>query len=165
MANYFTPTVIQPPIPAADMTPLERFLLDHIFSAEPQGDTVYFYAEEGPALVPCLDRKELEAALAASRAAGGTAVTHVTEQLAEEPDTSDHIDLDLSGISWEFIFQDIVRRSRILRYVSAISSFDCSKMRPDGFGGMAVLITAEQIVGETTNDLLAAFLAAAGIEA
>lgn len=37
-------------------------------------------------------------------------------------------------------------------------------MRPDGFRGMAVLITAEQIVGKTTNDLLTEFLAAAGLE-
>jgi len=57
------------------------------------------------------------------------------------------------------------RRSSALRYVSAISSFDCSKMRPDAFGGMAVLITADRILGKSTNDLLAEFLAEAGLEA
>ena len=43
MANYHTPTVIQPTIPDVDMTPLERLLLSHIFSAEPDGDGLYFY--------------------------------------------------------------------------------------------------------------------------
>jgi hypothetical protein len=30
MANYFTPTVIQPAIAIADITPLERLLLSHV---------------------------------------------------------------------------------------------------------------------------------------
>lgn len=37
------------------------------------------------------------------------------------------------------------------------SSFDCSRMRPDAFGGMAVLVTADRILGKTTNDLLPSF--------
>ena len=164
MADYYTHTVIQPPIPAADMTPLERLLLGEIFTAEPQDDGVYFYAEERPADLLYIARAELDAALAASRAGGGTAVTCVTEQLLKCSDTSDNIDLDVSGTSWEFIFQDIVRRSPTLRYVSAISCFDCSKMRSDAFGGIAVLITADRILGETTNDLLTDFLAEAGLE-
>jgi hypothetical protein len=53
---------------------------------------------------------------------------------------------------WESIFQDIVRRSARLRYVTAISAFTCSKMRPDGFGGMAVLITPSAVVGKSTSD-------------
>jgi len=32
-------------------------------------------------------------------------------------------------------------------------------MRPDGFGGMAVLITADAILGKSTNDILEDFLA------
>ncbi len=61
--------------------------------------------------------------------------------------------------------QDIVRRSTTLRYVTAVSSFSCSKMRPDGFGGMAVLITADRIVGKSTSDILEDFLAEAGLDA
>jgi hypothetical protein len=37
-------------------------------------------------------------------------------------------------------------------------------MRPDGFGGMAVLITRDAIVGKSTNDLIEDFLAEAGLE-
>jgi hypothetical protein len=36
-------------------------------------------------------------------------------------------------------------------------------MRPDGFGGMAVLITADAIVGKSTSDLLEDFLVEAGL--
>lgn len=46
-----------------------------------------------------------------------------------------------------------------MRYVTALSSFTCSKMRPDGFGGMAVLITADSVMGKSTHDILEDFLA------
>ena len=37
-------------------------------------------------------------------------------------------------------------------------------MRPDGFGGMAVLITREAIVGKTTGDFLEDMIAEAGLD-
>lgn len=67
MADCFTPTVIQPAIPIADITPLERLLLSHVFNAKCQGERIYFYADEGPADRVWLDRTRLEAALAQSR--------------------------------------------------------------------------------------------------
>ena len=66
MADYFSPTIIQQTIPVADMTPLERLLLSHIFSAEPDGDGLYFCADERPADMIWLDRTQLETALAQS---------------------------------------------------------------------------------------------------
>ncbi len=56
--------------------------------------------------------------------------------------------------SWEPIFQDIVRRSSTLTQITAMTAFTCSKMRPDGFGGMAILITVDVILGKTTDDIL-----------
>jgi len=164
MADYYSPTVIQPTIPEADMTPLERLLLTQIFSAEPDGGGLYFYAEEAPVDFIVLSRAEIDAALAASNGTAGTAATCVAECLSRLPPEQTEIDLDLSGTSWEFIFQDIVRRSPTLRYVTAVVSFSCSKMRPDGFGGMAVLITADRILGKSTHDLIAEFLAATGLD-
>lgn len=164
MADYFTQTVIQPTIPIADITPLERLLLSKIFTAEPHGDGLYFYAEESPADIITLNRAELAAALAASEAFTSSLNAYVAERLALLPIDEDVIDLDLSGTSWEFIFQDIVRRSNTLRYVTAVSSFTCSKMRPDGFGGMAVLITAEDVMGKSTHDILEDFLAEAALD-
>lgn len=157
MADYFTPTVIQPAISAADMTPLERLLLSHVFNAEPDGDRFYFYADEGPADMIWLDRAQLEAVIAKS-AADSTAASLVNEQLARVPAGNVEIELDFSDRSWEAIFQDIIRRSPTLRYVTAVSAFTCSKMRPDGFGGMAVLITAETVMGKSTSDIVEDFL-------
>jgi hypothetical protein len=158
MADYFTPTVIQPAIPAADITPLERLLLSHIFHAQPDGDAFYFCADEGPADVIWLDRAPIEAALAESKSIESTAVIVVTEQLARLPAGNAEIELDLSNSCWQSVFQDIVRRSDTLRYVTAISAFTCSKMRPDGFGGMAVLITASEVMGKSTGDIIEDFL-------
>jgi hypothetical protein len=36
-------------------------------------------------------------------------------------------------------------------------------MRPDGFGGAVVLITADVIRGKSTNDLIEAFLSEVGL--
>ena len=159
MADYFTPTVIQPAIPAADITPLERLLLSHIFHARPDGDAFYFCADEGPAHMIWLDRAPIETALAQSNnGAVNTAVTVVTEQLARVPADNVEIELDFSDRSWESIFQDIVRRSPTLRYVTAVTSFTCSKMRPDGWGGMAILITPSVVMGKSTGDIIEDFL-------
>lgn len=167
MADYYTPTVIQQRIPAADMTPLERLLLAGIFTAEPDGDGLYFYAEKGPSDLIALDRGALEEALAASREAGDSrAARYVADHLARRPADEAEIELDLSGgISWETFLQDILRRSPRLRYVSVVSSFLCSRMRSDGFGGMAMLITAERILAKSTGELIEDFLKEAGLEA
>ncbi|HEX3417890.1 MAG TPA: hypothetical protein VHT21_16020 [Stellaceae bacterium] len=156
MADYFTPTVIQPTIPVADITPLERLLLSHIFNAEPDGEGLYFYADEGPCDMICLDRAPIETALAQS--VQSTATSFVSEQLARVPADNVEIELDCSDMVWESIFQDIVRRSTGLRYVTAVSAFTCSRMRPDGFGGMAVLITPTAVMGKSTSDIVEDFL-------
>ncbi len=163
MADYHSPTIIQQTIPRADITPLEHLLLTHIFDAEPHGDGWYFFAEERPADMIAVSRAELDAALAKSQESESTASTTVAEQLAHASSKQNIIDLDLSGTSWAFILQDIVRRSASLRYVTAITSFTCSKMRPDGFAGMAVLITAEAIKSMSTYEIVAEFIAAAGL--
>lgn len=159
MADYFSPTVIQQPIPVADMTPLERLVLSLIFDAEPDDETLYFHTSLGPSDAVGLSIDELRAAFEASAAIASTATAYVAERLAAVPADDTEIEIDFSGTSWEFIFQDIVRRSSTLRYVTAVTSFTCSKMRPDGFGGMAVLITADAILGKSTNDILEDFLA------
>ena len=61
-------------------------------------------------------------------------------------------------MGWQSVFQDIIRRSPTLRYVTAVSAFTCSRMRPDGFGGMAVVITAAEVIGKSTGDIVHDFL-------
>ena len=162
MADYYTPTVIQQTIPDSDMTPLERLLLSHIFDAERDGEGWYFFSEQGPADTILAERAALETALTESQVpAENVANTLVKEHLLKlqgaEPDAQ-FVDLDLSMTSWESILQDIVRRSSTLRYVSAVSSFTCSRMRSDGFGGMVVVISADAVLGKSTTDLLEEFI-------
>lgn len=158
MADYFSPTVIQQTIPEADMTPLERLLLSLIFEAEHDGNGWYFFSELGPIDMTAVGRAALEAALAASEPdAANTAnafAGKLLEKLTDEERQDENLDIDLSETSWASIFQDIVRRSSTLRYVSAVSSFTCSRMRPDGFGGAVVVITADTILGKSTTDFL-----------
>ena len=106
-----------------------------------------------------LDRAPIETALAQSNnGADNTAVTVVIEQLARVPADNVEIELNFSDRSWESIFQDIVRRSPTLRYVTAVTSFTCSKMRPDGWGGMAILITPSAVMRRLTGDIIEDFL-------
>ena len=154
MADYHTPTVVQQTIPNDDMTPLERLLLTNIFDADDIDGEHYFYAEECPQTLLTLDKAELNTAITASQDRPSSALTAIQEQLSHcEPGQSTFY-LDLSGFSWEAIFQDVVRRSKTLEYISVISSFTCSKMRSDGFGGMAVVITSTSIRGKSTEDIL-----------
>jgi hypothetical protein len=162
MADYFTPTVIQQTIPDEDMTPLELLLLSHFFDVERDGEGWYFFSEQGPSDILYIERTALEAALAASEhASDSSANSFVSKHLPDPQATGplpSHLDLDLSTTSWEFIMQDIVKRSSTLAYVSVVSFFTCSKMRPDGFGGAVVVISDDEILGKSTNDLLEEFL-------
>ena len=158
MADYFTPTVIQPAIPNADMSPLERLILGQVFEAEIDGDGVYFFTSIGPSACFELDTAELRQAIEASSGFQSTASDYIEERLAPLTTGEEVIEIDLSGMSWEFILQDIVRRSPTLHHVTAVSAFTCSRMRPDGFGGMAVVITADSVRGKSTNDILEDFL-------
>jgi hypothetical protein len=164
MADYFEQTVVQQTIPTPDMTPLERRLLSRIFECEPDGDGCYFFAGQSPSTMIFATRAELETALVSLPDVGSAAHLYVAKQLAAADADATEIDLDLSGTSWEFFFQDIVKRSKTLAYVSVAAAFTRSKMRPDGFGGMAVLVTRDAIVGKSTNDPLEDFLAEAGLD-
>ncbi len=163
MADYMTTTIVREPIPAADVTPLELFLLSEVFDAVADGDAWHFSDTEGPVYYVTVTREKLEALLAESKSATSGANELVAEQLAKFDPAATRIELDLLESGWEFIFQDIVRRSQRLRYVSIVAAFTCSKMRHDGFGGGAWLITADKIWVKSTADLIADFLGEAGL--
>ena len=158
MADYLSPTVVQPFIPNADMTPLERLLLMQIFESESDSDGLYFFAESSPEELITLPIEALRNALAASDGVVSETATLVIERLEGVSEDDSHVEFDLSMTSWEFIFQDIVKRSATLDHVSVVSAFTCTKMRPDGFGGMAILITADAIRGKSTGDILSDFM-------
>ncbi len=159
MADYFSPTVIPEIIPNSDMTKLEFLLLSHMFDAETDGDGTYFHSWQGPSDLIWVDRTELSAALDAAHGSDSQVRGYVAEKLTNATSDDDTIELDMSGMSWEVILQDIVRRSAKLRYITVTTAFTCSKMRADGFGGMALFITADAIKACSTTEFLSDCLA------
>ena len=159
MADYFSPTVIPEIIPNADMTKLELLLLSHIFDAESDGDGTYFHSWQGPSDLIWINRAELSAALDEARGSDSQVRGYVEEKLKNTTSDDDSVELDMSGVSWEVIFQGIVRCSTRLRYITVTTAFTCSKMRADGFGGMALFITADAVKGCSTTEFLSDCLA------
>lgn len=157
MADYYTPTVIDPTIPLAAMLPIERMFLAQVFDEELTSEAAYYYSEDGARDLISLPSADVRAAL--------DAATPETSRLArkligEQPDAilgEEDIDLDMCGDLWADVLQDIVRRSSDLDHLTVTMAFTCSKMRPDGFGGLAILITAQTIRSESTHTLFDRF--------
>ncbi len=159
MVDYFSPTVIPEIIPNADMTKLELLLLSHMFDADSDGDGTYFHSWQGPSDLIWVDHAELVAALDEARGSDSQVRGYVEKKLKNATSDDDTIELDMSGMPWEVILQDIVRRSAKLRYITVTTAFTCSKMRDDGFGGMALFITADAIKACSTTEFLSDCLA------
>lgn len=154
MADYFSPTVVQPSIAASEITPLEHLLLSQIFTAEPDGDAVYFYASEGINDLPVFPVEDVRAALTASDGIESHAAAMVRDEIANLGADDAYLQLDISVSGWEALFQDILRRSTTLKYITVVVSWTCTKMRPDGFGGMAILITPTEIMVRSTDSMI-----------
>lgn len=164
MADYFEQTVVQQSIPETDMTPLERLLLSRIFNSERDGQAWYLFAEDNPCTIVHATRDELMDVLASSPDCESTAHRYVTEKLAPSGPDAVEIDLGLAATFWRFFLQDVVRCSQTLAYIGVVAAFTCSRMRADGFGGRAMVITADAIRGKSTNDLIEEFLSEAGLD-
>ena len=101
-----------------------------------------------------LSIEAIRAALVASDGVASEAATFVLDHLKDDSEDATEVEFDLSVTSWEFIFQGVMQRSATLDHVTVVSAFTCTRMRPDGFGGMAILITADAIRGKSTGDIL-----------
>jgi hypothetical protein len=96
MADYFSPTVVQPAIPLSAMTALERLLLSRIFSSEPDGDGLYLFAEQGLNDMPAYPSDEVRAALAASGDVESQAADIVRAELAKLDEDDACLQLDMT---------------------------------------------------------------------
>jgi hypothetical protein len=74
MADYHSPTVVQPNISAADLTPLERLILDLVFDASIDEDGVDYHSECGPGAVVTLSVDDLSIADEASSVQGASSM-------------------------------------------------------------------------------------------
>jgi hypothetical protein len=157
MADYYTPTVIEPMIPMAAMLPIERLFLAQVFSEEVVDETAYYSSEDGPSDLVFFPADEVRAALDAA----SPETSRLAKKLLDEHDEAirgdEEIELDMCGDLWPDVLQDIVRRSPDLDHLTVTMAFTCSKMRSDGFGGLAMLITATTVRSESTNTLFDSF--------
>jgi hypothetical protein len=158
MADYYTQTVIHQEIPKCLIAPFERLLLAEIFENDELSDSFYYYASERPNDFITLDRREFEDAISQSRVRSRLR-SPLVEALLKSDAEKDFFDFDLtSGPDYTTILQDIVRRSKgELPYVTIATAYTCSKMRPDGFGGGAIIITPYCIRCRSTYDVFERF--------
>jgi hypothetical protein len=154
MADYYSPTVVQPEIPVADITELERLLLSQIFSAPVNEGRIYLYADERPCDFLSFPAKTLRKAFGASTGFASQIAPLIENALKENPADAGDIDIDLSVTSFECILQDIVRRSSTVPAITVVTSFMCNSVLADGFGGGATLITADAVTSKSTSDIL-----------
>lgn len=157
MADYYTPTVIEPMIPLAAMLPIERLFLAQVFDEELDGDGAYYFNEESPVDLIFLSAGDVRDALNAATPESSRLAQKLIDEYADAILGEDDIELDLSGDLWPDVLQDIVRRSPDLDHFAVTMAFTCSKMRLDGFGGLAMLITADEIRSASTHTLFDRF--------
>lgn len=154
MADYHSPTIVRPDIPRGAMTLLEHRLLIGMFSHEGGEDEVYFFAEEYVNDLLHLDLPEVHRLLEADPFPESYAAKVIREELAKLDPAEGELALDMSVIGYEEIFRDIVKRCDAIDDIEVVAAWTCTKMRPDGFGGMATLITADAIETMSTGSFL-----------
>ncbi len=161
MADYRSPTVVNPVIPVENMTSLERLLLEAVFDVEFDEDetAMYFYSELGPNAQITVDRDQLQTAFRESAVTPkGTAAEHVADLCRSSAGSDErkcqYLDIDMSEPVWPSILQDIVRRAQTINEIVVTTSYTCSRMRPDGFGGAVMLITADTIARNSTSRMI-----------
>ena len=161
MADYFIPTVVEPMIPLTAMLPIERLFLAQVFSEEVEGETAYYCSDDGPSDIITLDAEAVRIALEATSAETSSLAKKLLDEHSDAIQGDEEIELDECGDLWADVLQDIVRRSPDLDHLTVTMAFTCSKMRPDGFGGLAMMITASTIRSESTHTLFDRFYAEA----
>src|SRR3546814_4276506 len=107
MADYYTPTVVEPFIPLSAMLPIERLFLAQVFDEEIADETAYYSSEDGANDLILLHAAEVRAALDGAKPDTSRLAQ---EMLDEQPDAitcADDIELEMCGVVWEGVLQDI----------------------------------------------------------
>ncbi|MDC7684379.1 hypothetical protein PQU92_13920 [Asticcacaulis sp. BYS171W] len=160
MADYHSPSVVDPKVPLVDMSPLEQLLLTHIYESEPADGGVYLFAELSVDTMPSVNVGKLRVAYAESLAFESRILPAVKLWIDKVSDAEDaeetdfDFDAHLDTYAHEVILQDIVRRSPTVSYFTIETAHTCTKMRSDGFGGSASLIHADGIEFQSTTGFL-----------
>lgn len=157
MADYTNPTVIDPTIPLAAILPIERLFLAQVFEEKRDGNSAYYCSEDGARDLISLPAGEARAALDTSPPQASRLARKLIDEHSDAILGAGDIEIDMCGELWPDVLQDIVRRSPDLDHLTVTMAFTCSRMRPDGFGGLAMLITAQAIRSGSTHTLFERF--------
>ncbi|MBB3965813.1 hypothetical protein [Rhizobium metallidurans] len=155
----------RPPIPLADISPLEMLLLTNVLECSETDEGLVLFTDFGPTNPIRVPRSELIVAFRASSqyAEDPFNIFIADRVLALLPAGSNTveddvmIDIDLSQFPWQFVVQGIVARSVDLREVTVIQWMNHPSQRPESYGASVSLITAKTIHHATSEDLLARF--------
>jgi hypothetical protein len=161
MAGYHTPTIIDPPIPIGAILPIERLFLAGVFTEDVKDRTACYHSAHGANDRISLDGEQVRSSLDDATAGTSRLAKYLLEEYTDAITHDREIEIDLCGDLWPDVLQDIVRRSAELDHLIVTVAYTCTKMRTDGFGGSAMLITAGSIRWESTSTLLDRFYAEA----
>jgi hypothetical protein len=165
MTTLETRVYTYPPIPLADVSPLEMLILTNVLECSETDAGLVLFSDFGPTNSIRVVRSELIDAFRASA------------QYAEEPlnifianralallpaggNTAEDdamIDIDLSQFPWQFVVQGIVARSKDLREVTVIQWMNHPSQRPETVGASISLITAKAVHRTASEGVLARF--------
>ncbi|MDX2263447.1 MAG: hypothetical protein NW215_00550 [Hyphomicrobiales bacterium] len=155
MADYYTPTTLEPSIPNRDMTPFERFILTRIYDHEEDGERTYFYSWDGANSFFWLEKEPLQALLRDPAQDPSLIAERVRIALEAEADHhSTDLECTLEEDELEDLLQTILKRSETLTHLAITKAYTCSKMRPGAFGGSITLIRAKGVRFTSTADML-----------
>jgi hypothetical protein len=165
MTNLETRIITHPPIPLAEITPLEMLVLTNVLECSETEAGLVLFTDFGPTNPINVQRHELINAFRASAPQTDSAlnvfiasrVIALIPAPSGEVDTEATIDIDLSEFPWQFVVQGIMARSPSVSEVVVIQSMNHPSQRPETFGASVSLITASTIHHATSDDLLARF--------
>ncbi|WP_349507345.1 hypothetical protein [Agrobacterium pusense] len=163
MTNLETQIYTYPPIPLADVTPLEKLVLTHVLECSETEAGFVLFTDVGPINPISVNRKALLDAFGASAQQTESALntfigSRILALLPTSPDGNDvAAEIDLSEFPWQFIVHDIVARSPSLAEVTVIQWMNHPSQRPESYGASVSLITGKGIHHATSEDLLKRF--------
>lgn len=164
MTTLETRIYSHPPIPLADISPLEMLILTNVLECSETEEGLVLFTDFGPTNPVHLARSELVAAFRASTQYEDPLNTFIAcRVLALLPaggntvEDDAMIDIDLTQFPWQFVVQGIVARSPDLREVTVIQWTNHPSQRLESFGASVSLVTAKAIHHATSEDLLARF--------
>ena len=165
MTNLEIQIHTHPPIPHADVTPLEKLMLTHVLECSETYIGFVLFSDVGPINPITVKRQALLNAFRASASVADSALnafigSRILALLPTSPDGEDldiDVEVDLSEFPWQFIVQDIVARSPSLSEMTVIQWMNHPSQRPETYGTSVSLITGKGIHHATSEELLNRF--------